>query len=433
MGIDPITAAAIGTAIFGAGAGIAGQRSANRTGAAASRNQTQLTAQQFDTRQQTARDVFGENMGLSEGAWRDLNAIDDAEFQRRTGLTKDAFAQLNEIERAQIVADAGASDENLSAIRGARTDAEGIRSQARSAYDAELAGANRGQDAYRGRADEVTRNLIAAFSQPAQQGRVADAGAQRVALQRYAGSAPPDAIPTNRMPSARLSAPLAAAFARQSQEGRDFASGQGARQAGLEAVTDALAAGNRTIDDRNADVSFIQDAATRALIPVGARMDAESLRYNNAGETRAARSRVADANLDSAVNFNAQRAAGAGRPIQAYTTSMDDALAAFYGSSRGRVGDLAGTKIDANNALLGGANSASGNFEGNMRGVNDFRTRAGQSNFWTGASQFSSALAPIFSTLGQRGSVARQPTAPNYTYGSVPGPTRPNTPAGVFG
>jgi hypothetical protein len=410
--------AALGLAGAGFGSSVLGQRSANKTAAAATNAQTGLSRQQFDTRNQLAKDVFAENTGLARQAFDALNALDDREFAVRTGLSKDAFNQLNDIERAQIARDAGFAENNLAELRNARQDYTSTRTGARQAYDSDIAAANTNQDRFRGRADDLNRMLLDAFSPTGQNAVYSKAVGDRLGLQGYAAGQTPSALP-----SARISAPLAAVFAQQSQAGKNFAADQGVRGAAIEGVSDALSAGGRRITDANLGASLLQDAATRALAPLGARLDAHSLRFNNAGDARAARVANAGADLDAGINISAQTAQGAARPVQAYSTATDDALAAFYGRGRDSVGGTASAKTAANDALLSGAAGASGAFENNMAGITDYRIRAGQNNGWTAASQFASTLAPIFAGIGQRGSVARPGAtpAPNFTYGRVPG------------
>lgn len=391
--------AALVSAVGGTAASAAGQARTQRGNARAQNQQTELSANEFNLRDQLAKQVFGENTGISRDMYEHLNALDDQAFAERTGLSKEAFNQLNEIDRQQVIRDAAAADANVGATRDARVQRDTTRDDARANYGRILDSANTRQTGFRDQADRIAAELVAAFAPEAVAARQAGAAGTRNAAVAQAIT-----TPTAPAVAGNVDPVLAKAFARYSAAGRDAAASTAAAQSKVAAYTDAAQAGDRKINRADENVAMIADDARRALAPLGAQLGTESLRYNNAADTASARGAAADADLEAALNLSRTRAGGEGRAVTSYTGAMDDALARSFGTRASNVSDRGNTLIGANEARLQGTNQVSQNYENGMDNITRFRAANSGPGAWGTLGQFASAVAPtLFSQAAQNG------------------------------
>jgi hypothetical protein len=376
---DPITLAVTAGA---AGLNAAGQSSQKKANARAMNANTELSASEFNARDKLAREIFTENTSIDQQTYNALAALSDEEFATRTGLSKEAFNQLDQIDRQQVIRDAAAADVNTAQTRDIRFGRDAARDAASAEYDATLSGANTTQDAYRSQADAIARGLVEAFSADAMAGRRGASEADRNNLVNLAvGSAP---TPTGN-----------AMTAKYVSEGRAKGMAEAALGSRIGSQTDALGKGNTVINRGNEGTAFVQDAARRSLAPLSAKLGASSLKYNNAADAASQRGAASDADLEAALNLSGTRATGERRGVTDYTGAMDSAYGAFFGNKGNTVGARGDALIGANDAKLAGTNSVSSAFEGNMRGINDFRAANTFSTFGTLGQVTNALVGPV--------------------------------------
>lgn len=429
----------IATAVGGTGAIMAGQASTKRQNAKILDDQTKASGAEFDTRNQLAKDIFAENSTISKDTYDQMATLSDQEFAKRTGLSKDAFNALTRTQQDQVARDFSSAQANVDTTKGARIGrdttvdaATGVRDSsyddairtrqvaqdaARAKYESDLATANGRQDQFRGQGDKVAGDLVAAFTPEAMAARRTSATAARDALVAGTRTATPSAASATADDSVR------AAFAKYSNQGVARAADTAAVGSNLAGYTDAVAGGDRVIDQGNERTGFIKDAAGRALAPLSAVLDASSIGFNNAAATgasqinninarygdvrTAANARYtgqtgnADADLSAALGLSGTRAAGEAKATTGYTGAMDDAYNAFFGGRQSSVGGHGDALIGANNTRLQGSNAVSSNLEGNLAGISGFRMN-NTSSPWTTLGQFASAVAPTLTNMGQR-------------------------------
>lgn len=406
--------AALVAAVGGTGAAAAGQSAQKKGNAYAQNQQTQLSAGEFNARDVLAKQIFAENTDINRQVYDDLNALDDQAFAERTGLSKQAFNQLGEIDKQQIVRDAAASDSNVNATRDIRIERDATRDDAKTQYEKTLTDANTRQGGYRQKADDIAASLIAAFTPQAMAGRQTSAAADRDALVSKTVTQP-----TGPAVAGNVDPVLAQAFARYSAAGRGAASDRAAATSKVASYSDALGAGDRTINKGDEDVAMIADEARRALTPLGAQLDTQSLRYNNAASGARAKGTAADADLEAALNLSSTRAKGEGRGVTAYTGAADDALATFFNGRSGSVTGRGNTLIGANEAKLQGSNAVSQNLENGMGNVTQFRMANQGPGAWGTLGQFVGAVTPtLFSQAAQNGTgfgFRKTPATPTIT------------------
>jgi hypothetical protein len=413
--------AALGAMVGGTAASAKGAASQRKAGANAQNSNTRLSRREFDSRDATAREVFAENFGIDKNAYAAIAGLDDAEFAARTGLQKSQFQALNDIDKAQVIRDASLANANTAEVGASRVERTGTEDAARAQYEADLAAANTRQAGFRGQADASAGETLSFFSPAARAANYGSAVGARDALVNRAVTPGASSVPL----SGSADGDLRAAFAAESAKGRGKALASAGAASRLAGYGDALSEGDRRIAQGDERVAFISDAAQRAMAPLGATLDASSLKYNNAGQRYAQRTGVADEDLRAGLGLSEMRAAGERRPVNDYTSAMDGAYAAYFGGNKDTLGTQAGAKIGANNSRLQGTNSASQNLEGQVGAINNFRAGNATGGFAAGFGQFANALAPTLMGIGQRSAAnafaKTTPTTSAFTYGRIPG------------